>query len=89
MRKAAVIFVQESGASDQYLQNTACTNFAREKSKAQRESYMRSPTCQGQRINTAKHFTHIAGTASAIYHYTVNGNIHVYQYNEDGTPMKE
>ena len=43
MRKAAVIFVQESGkrvlgfaehSLDQYLQNTACTNFAREKSKA-------------------------------------------------------
>ena len=34
MRKAAVIFVQESGACDQYLQNTACTNFATEKSKA-------------------------------------------------------
>ena len=43
MRKAAVIFAQESGkrvlgfaehSLDQYLQNTACTNFATEKSKA-------------------------------------------------------
>ena len=36
MRKVAVIFVKESGASDQYLQNAACTNFATEKQKAPR-----------------------------------------------------
>lgn len=43
-RKACRNFVQESGASDQYLQNTACTNFAREKYKSRQQADCK--TCQ-------------------------------------------
>ncbi len=45
---------------------------------------MRSPTCQRQRIDTAKHHTRqTAGTKSVMYFLTLSGNIHVCAYLKD------
>jgi len=63
-----MIFVQESGVCDQYLQNAAWAKFAKEKSKVpMAKSSMRSLTYIGTGYDTMrKHYAHAKRVHKAV-----------------------